>query len=262
MNENNKISYYAVIPATILFNERLKANEKLLYAVITALSNKEGYCYASNKYLAEKLNVDPKTISSWVTDLRKQNFIYVEILRNEKQEIIERKIYPHDVPYTLNNGYPYPSKNGEGIHQKIEDNRVCFERSDGKIGFEIIKDEMVSNQALVPKLCFNTLIENAFYHGINPKPDQRGMVKINITKKDDKLICSVTDDGIGMSKEEILSIKEQIDKFDEMPLKCIGLANIKFRIELLFGRNGTFDILSEKGMGTTIYVSIPYEEKE
>ena len=140
--------------------------------------------------------------------------------------------------------------------------QILSERSDGKIGFEIIKDEMVSNQALVPKLCFNTLIENAFYHGINPKPDQRGMVKINITKKDDKLICSVTDDGIGMSKEEILSIKEQIDKFDEMPLKCIGLANIKFRIELLFGRNGTFDILSEKGMGTTIYVSIPYEEKE
>jgi len=54
MNENNRISYYAVIPATVLFNERLKANEKLLYAVITALSNKEGYCYASNKYLADK----------------------------------------------------------------------------------------------------------------------------------------------------------------------------------------------------------------
>ncbi|HCC04455.1 MAG TPA: hypothetical protein DEP51_06380 [Clostridiales bacterium] len=29
---------------------------------MTALSNKEGYCYASNKYLAEKLNVDTKTI--------------------------------------------------------------------------------------------------------------------------------------------------------------------------------------------------------
>lgn len=124
MNENNRISYYAVIPATVLFNERLKANEKLLYAVITALSNKEGYCYASNKYLADKLKVDPKTISSWITDLRKQNFIYVEILRNEKQEIIERKIYPHDVPYTLNNGYPYPSKNVEPTHQKIEDNNI------------------------------------------------------------------------------------------------------------------------------------------
>ena len=35
LNEENKIGYYAVIPATILFNKDLKANEKLLYAIIT-----------------------------------------------------------------------------------------------------------------------------------------------------------------------------------------------------------------------------------
>ena len=50
MNEESKIGYYAVIPSTVLFNEELKSNEKLLYAVITALANKEGYCYASNNY--------------------------------------------------------------------------------------------------------------------------------------------------------------------------------------------------------------------
>ena len=45
MDIENKIGYYAVIPATILFNKDLKANEKLLYAIITILSNKEGYCF-------------------------------------------------------------------------------------------------------------------------------------------------------------------------------------------------------------------------
>ena len=54
-NEVNRIGYFAVIPATVLFNNSLKPNEKLLYALITALSNKEGYCFASNKYLGEKL---------------------------------------------------------------------------------------------------------------------------------------------------------------------------------------------------------------
>lgn len=43
-NEINRIGYFAVIPATVLFNNELKPNEKLLYALITALSNKEGYC--------------------------------------------------------------------------------------------------------------------------------------------------------------------------------------------------------------------------
>ncbi len=75
-NNENKIEYYSIIPATILFNEKLKANEKLLYATITALSNKEGYCYASNSYLAEKLHAKPHTISKWVSHLKSLDFVY------------------------------------------------------------------------------------------------------------------------------------------------------------------------------------------
>lgn len=123
-DEKPRIGYYAVIPATVLFCEQLKANEKLLYALVTALSNREGYCYASNKYLAGKLGVDQHTISRWLADLRKHNFIYVEILRNEKQEIIQRKIYPNDVPYVLNNTYPHIPKNTQGIDQNSKDNNI------------------------------------------------------------------------------------------------------------------------------------------
>ena len=57
--DNPRVGYYSIIPATILFNKELKATAKLLYALITALSNKEGYCFASNKYLGEKLGVNP-----------------------------------------------------------------------------------------------------------------------------------------------------------------------------------------------------------
>lgn len=81
MKENKEsIGYYSVIPATVLYNKELKANEKLLYAIITSLACKEGYCFASNKYLAEKLDVNPKTISSWISDLRDKGFIIVEQL--------------------------------------------------------------------------------------------------------------------------------------------------------------------------------------
>ena len=76
MNEENKIGYYAVIPSTVLFNEELKSNEKLLYAVITALANKEGYCYASNNYLADLFNSKAHTISNWISHLNKLNFVY------------------------------------------------------------------------------------------------------------------------------------------------------------------------------------------
>ena len=90
MNEENKIGYYAIIPATVLFNENIKANEKLLYAVITVLSNKEGYCFASNKYLGNLLNAQPHTISKWVSHLKELGFICLDIIRDDKGEIINQ----------------------------------------------------------------------------------------------------------------------------------------------------------------------------
>ncbi len=118
------IGYYSIIPTTVLYNKELKANEKLLYAIITSLACKEGYCFATNKYLAGKLGVNPKTVSSWISDLSKRNFIIVEVIRNENKQIIQRKIYINDVPYPLNNGYQYQSKNGQAIHKKAEDNKI------------------------------------------------------------------------------------------------------------------------------------------
>lgn len=125
-NEINRIGYFAVIPATVLFNNELKPNEKLLYALITALSNKEGYCYASNKYLGEKLGVDHKTVSRWIANLRKYNYLVIDIIRNEQQEIIQRKIYPNDIPYLSKNHYPYILNNQQGSDEKIEDNNINY----------------------------------------------------------------------------------------------------------------------------------------
>lgn len=124
--KEDNVGYYSIIPATVLYNKELKANEKLLYAIITSLANKEGYCFASNKYLAEKLDVNPKTISSWISDLKNRKFIIVELIRNENKQIVQRKIYINDAPYPLNNGYMYQSKNGQAIHQNMEDNYIRF----------------------------------------------------------------------------------------------------------------------------------------
>lgn len=131
MNEENKIGYYAVLPATILFNQDLKPNEKLLYAIITALANRQGYCFASNNYLAELLGVKAHTISIWVSHLSKMKFVCVELVKNEKNEIIQRRIYPNDspcnlkgIPYVTNITYPYIIKNTEGMLQKRQYNNI------------------------------------------------------------------------------------------------------------------------------------------
>lgn len=142
MKENQeKVGYYSVIPATVLYNKELKANEKLLYAIITSLACKEGYCFASNNYFAEELGVHPKTVSSWISDLRDKNFIRVDLIRNENKQIIQRKIYINDVPYPLNNGYYYKSKNGQAIHPKVEDNNIKNNiKNNNKVNRKIISN--------------------------------------------------------------------------------------------------------------------------
>lgn len=156
MKENQeKVGYYSVIPATVLYNKELKANEKLLYAIITSLACKEGYCFASNNYFAEELGVHPKTVSSWISDLRDKNFIRVDLIRNENKQIIQRKIYINDVPYPLNNGYHYKSKNGQAIHPKVEDNNI---KNNNKLNRKIISN--YTNQREYSEEFLNSLYAN------------------------------------------------------------------------------------------------------
>ena len=81
---------YAICFNQWLFDERIQ-NELRLLLLITSLSAKEGYCYASNQYLAEKLNKSKDTISAGITKLKKYGYIETE---EEKfgAAIINRKI--------------------------------------------------------------------------------------------------------------------------------------------------------------------------
>lgn len=86
-----KPNYYAIIPAKVRYSS-LKPNAKLLYGEITALSNKLGYCYASNNYFAELYGVSKNTVSRWLSDLTKLGFVTIEIQRNKNKEITKRII--------------------------------------------------------------------------------------------------------------------------------------------------------------------------
>ena len=84
-------SYYAILPAEVRYDKELSASEKLLFAEITALSNENGYCYASNNYFAQLYNIYPSTVSKWVTHLKEKGYIDVELIYDNK-EIKERHI--------------------------------------------------------------------------------------------------------------------------------------------------------------------------
>lgn len=95
-----------------------------MYGEITALTNKEGYCYAKNKYFADLFDVSQSTISRWISHLAEINTIKVEIIRNEKKEVVQRKIYITDNPYMQKSIYPYTQKNQYPIRKKSKDNNI------------------------------------------------------------------------------------------------------------------------------------------
>lgn len=117
-----KPNYYSILTADVRYDKELKANEKLLFSEITALANKYGYCTASNGYLADLYDVKKTTVSHWLIHLKEKNYIRIEIERNDKKEIISRKIYPVSTPiaqksnrYSTNDQDPIAQKSKENI---------------------------------------------------------------------------------------------------------------------------------------------------
>ena len=78
---------YVQVPMVVLTDIDLSSTAKLLMGLITTLSMKDGYCYASNRYLSNLLKVSKRTISSSITALRRKK--YVEIGNDDSA----RKIY-------------------------------------------------------------------------------------------------------------------------------------------------------------------------
>lgn len=70
-------SYYAVIPASVRYNNKIVDGAKLLYGEITALCNGKGYCWASNEYFSNLYNKDIRTIQRWFISLSKEEVIYI-----------------------------------------------------------------------------------------------------------------------------------------------------------------------------------------
>jgi len=132
VNESEKPSYYAIIPASIRYCKELKFQERLFYGEITCLMGKEGYCFASNKYFADLYGVIPGTISRWISHLQQLGFITVDVIRNENKQIIERRIFIKErgnsqselYTYKQNCSYPYKQKNTYPISRIAKENNI------------------------------------------------------------------------------------------------------------------------------------------
>ena len=114
-------------------------------------------------------------------------------------------------------------------------------RMGDRLNFEIQVAPDLLAKALPPML-LQPLVENAIRHGLEPKVDG-GTITISAAEQDNKLLLIVKDDGLGFGAD--------------VGQEGVGLANIRSRLNALFGDQASLRLNSKVGAGVTAIVELP-----
>ncbi|MBG9942988.1 sensor histidine kinase [Brevibacillus formosus] len=107
----------------------------------------------------------------------------------------------------------------------------------------------------VPGLILQPLVENAVKHGLLPKREG-GTVVIRARRKEKQIVeLTVADNGVGMNVDPFEPALDE--KSAGRQLSGIGLANVKSRLQSIYGEPYGIVIESKSGSGTTCTIQLP-----
>jgi hypothetical protein len=96
-----------------------------------------------------------------------------------------------------------------------------------------------------PSMMIQSLVENAIKHGLEPKAEG-GTLDVKAEIVHGKLAVTVADTGLGFGKAATAGTG-------------IGLANIRERLQLLYGNRASMTIGENSPSGTTVTITVPYQ---
>lgn len=108
---------FLIIPYAVVGLEDLSLSSKLLLSEIISLSKKEGFCFASNEYLAENIGFSKRAVAYSINELKKNSYItvdrkrYIRYIEINREKLIEKGI-PTKIPDKL-----FSSKSAKPAHQ-------------------------------------------------------------------------------------------------------------------------------------------------
>jgi len=101
---------------------------------------------------------------------------------------------------------------------------------------------------LVPSILLQPLIENSIKHGLEPRI-HGGTVTLRSKLNGHRVLIEVADDGVGMGDRPNTGIRRDG--------AGIGMKNVQERLEVLYGAQATFKVVSNPGRGTLVSIEIP-----
>jgi len=101
---------------------------------------------------------------------------------------------------------------------------------------------------LVPSILMQPLIENSIKHGLEPRING-GTVTLRSELEGDRVRIEVADDGVGMGARPATALHRQG--------AGIGMKNVRERLEVLYGNDAQFKVISNPGRGTSVLIDLP-----
>jgi two-component system LytT family sensor kinase len=101
---------------------------------------------------------------------------------------------------------------------------------------------------LVPSILLQPLIENSIKHGLEPRL-KGGTVTLRSQLNGDRVRIEVADDGVGMGNRPATALRRNG--------AGIGMKNVQERLDVLYGNQASFSVVSNPGRGTLVSIDIP-----
>ena len=139
-------------------------------------------------------------------------------------------------------------------------------RYGGDLEIEVarIEDERLCQDCLIPRFTLQPLVENAIFHGLEPKGGHGSvLLDISTDPENGDVLLRLTDDGIGMPPEQVAHLLDEPTEEAEKAEKFrhVGLWNVNRRIQYSFGEAYGLTIESEEDVGTEVTIRLPYQKK-
>ncbi|MEG1757427.1 MAG: sensor histidine kinase [Oscillospiraceae bacterium] len=183
------------------------------------------------------------------------------MLDNIKYSVIEDPQKTKEMIVTLSKMLRYTMDNVYNIEVPLEldlkyiESYLALQKSrlDNMLEYEISVSDDSLKKVRLPKLVMQPIIENAIMHGFTGKNPL--LIKITIEKAKKDMQVKISDNGAGLSDEELRRIRRRL-KRGTTASPHIGLLNSHRRLKLLYGQGYGVKIDSEPDKGTTVSLNI------
>ena len=127
-------------------------------------------------------------------------------------------------------------------------------RYQGRMEVEYRVDPEILDCAVLRHL-IQPIIENSVVHGFDWSR-RENRISIEGHSENEALVIAISDNGCGMTAEQLAELRSSLKGSDRAVYEKIGLHNVQNRIRMIYKPPYGLDIESEKGVGTRVEVRI------